>query len=145
MSIQIKCLCNNEFSVAERFIGQMVRCPSCGKPGRIPKPARQETFDATVPREWCPRCEAVLTPNGRLCRGCSYEVKTGKKYRPQMALIRSASLAAAGVALLVGLWIGSLVYLSNSGEEAEPTQQRTAADTAEEASEAGDERQEARE
>ena len=98
--IVLKCQCGKRLKAAENLAGRRVKCPGCGRILQVPNSAAPKVRPATrverpqsppaqaassgPPRlSLCPSCSKPLAPEAALCTECGYNLKTGKKLKPQ--------------------------------------------------------------
>lgn len=90
MPIPVACQCGATFQAKDALAGKRVKCPKCGSPLSIPRPASgpaplEDLLDdvkveeTTAPH--CPSCNAELKPGAVLCVNCGYDLKTGRKLK----------------------------------------------------------------
>jgi hypothetical protein len=115
--------------VADRQIGDLVKCPRCGTPARVLvefdsafdvetiKPLSEGERMHHPARQVCSNCAAVLGVRAATCPNCKADVRTGaavvrKAEEEKRGILPFVTLGAIGVLIvLVSLFIAGLFML----------------------------------
>ena len=71
--------CQQTLEATDDMAGEVLECPSCGKPITVPRPEAPVQAAAT-----CPACGQAMESGSVLCVVCGYHTKLGKKIQTDL-------------------------------------------------------------